>query len=254
MRRSCWLAFVLLGLGCAHEPVLQRTASGLSWRELAPGTGDRLAPDDMATVTWLATKDDGTVFEDRRATTPPIRMRVAPQVPIWWQEGLQLMQPGGRYYVEVPIALMWPAALQPPALRNCHHVTYEVHLVEALRMPKFARPDPQRLREVAGFPCEVLAAGQGEPPAPDHWCTVQYTCWNENGEIVDATQTVGAPLRTRVDAAAAPFLVAVLARMPKGAHWRCSSPIEAGHARWAAILGAKTTIYWDVEVLAVTPP
>lgn len=226
----------------------------LTVKATTPGRGDRLAVGDIATLRWLAKKDDGSVYENRLQQAPPMQLRVGPQVPQWWEEGLQQMQPGGAYRVEVPIDRMWPAARLPAALRGCKHVVYEVQVVDVIRVPRFRAIDTKKAKDVGGFPTEVLAAGSGTKPAADHWCTLHFIAFDHAGLAIDSSHGLGKPMRSRPDTIGVPFLAAILTRMRPGDRWLCTSPVTAGHARWADILGKDQVITWQVELLEVTPP
>ena len=240
----------------APKPTVAPPAAppALQVRETTAGSGEPLRRGDHAKVRYLARTGDGRVFEDRSAQEPPVQMVVGPQMPPWWEEGLQAMRPGGHYRVEVPIERMGPAARRPAALQGSAVVTYDVQVVGAIRMPRFSPLDPGKSRDEAGFPTEVLAAGTGEPPAATHWCTFHFVAFGENGGVVDSTYAVEKPMRAPAAATGVPFLSAILPRMRPGATFRCTSPATAGHSRWPAILGATHTITWQVELLAVTPP
>lgn len=233
----------------AQEPVTTLTIA-----ETTAGQGDTLAVGDIATLCWLAKKDDGSVYEERTNERQPMQLRVGPQVPQWWEEGLQRMRPGGTYRVEVPIDRMWPAAQLPAALRGCKHVVYEVRVLRAIRMPRFQQVDATKAKDEVGFPTEVRAVGSGTKPAKDHWCTFHFIAFTSTGDVIDSSHALEKPMRARPDALDVPFLAAILPRMAPGARWLCTSPVTAGHPRWAGILGAKETVTWQVELLAVTPP
>ncbi len=235
-------------------PSSAASAAVLLVREVKAGSGERFVPGDIVTLTWLATKDDGSVFEDRRALTPPMQMRVGPQVPQWWEEGLQQMRAGGRYHVAVPIDRMWPAARLPAALKGCKQVTYEVQVAAAIRMPQFAKPDPTKTQDEAGCAIEVVSKGAGAKPAAEHWCAVHFAVWNAVGELIDSSYAQDKPMRVRADSSGLPYLDTILPRMAVGSRWRGRSPVGEGLPRWSQILGVNETIYWFVEMVAVTPP
>ncbi len=247
-------AFALSLAGLPQEPTKPAPVTTLTVEETTPGRGELLQPGDIAVLRWRAKKDDGSVYEDFTAKEPPLQMRVAPQVPPWWEAGLQRMRPGGSYRVEVPIARMAMPGRLPPALQDCKHVVYEVVLLDAWRVPRFRQLDPAKAKDEGGFPTEVLATGKGDQPAPSHWCSLHFAVWKASGDLVDSSHALGKPLRARVDAVDVPFLTAILPRMRPGDRWLCTSPVRAGHARWLAILGDQEVLTWQVELLAVTPP
>jgi FKBP-type peptidyl-prolyl cis-trans isomerase len=245
-----------LGVLCAQALATapaQDPVTTLTIKETTAGQGNTLVVGDIATLCWLAKKNDGSVYEDRTNERQPMQLRVGPQVPEWWEEGLQRMRPGGTYRVEVPIDRMWPASRLPEALHGCKHLVYEVRVLRAIRMPRFQKLDAAKAKDEAGFPTEVLTAGSGTKPAKDHWCTFHFIAFTASGDVVDSSHALDKPMRVRPDALEVPFLAAILPRMAPGARWLCTSPVTAGHPRWAGILGDKE-LTWQVELLAVTPP
>jgi len=80
-----------------------RTASGLRFETLRPGTGAKPTRADEVLVTYEGHLADGTLFD---ASPQPTHFPVRGVVP-GFAEALQLMQKGGRYRFWIPSALAY---------------------------------------------------------------------------------------------------------------------------------------------------
>ena len=88
----------------------QKTASGLGYMELRPGTGARPAAEDQVTVNYIGYLAlDGEVFDQGEDATFPVD-GVIPG----FAEGLQLMPKGSIYRLCIPAAMGYgPAGAGP---------------------------------------------------------------------------------------------------------------------------------------------
>src|SRR3982751_1309880 len=85
---ALWLMFLIIigagiGLAWAGAGALRPevTASGLQFREIKAGHGDRIGPQDAALLDYIGTLDDGTVFDasqNHGGARAPRRGRGAP--------------------------------------------------------------------------------------------------------------------------------------------------------------------------------
>jgi FKBP-type peptidyl-prolyl cis-trans isomerase len=83
----------------------QTTASGLRVETLSPGSGPRPGMGDAVLVIYEGRLINGTMFD---SSTTPIPMTVGELVP-GFNEGLMLMNKGGRYRLHIPAALAYGA-------------------------------------------------------------------------------------------------------------------------------------------------
>lgn len=83
----------------------QTTASGLRVETLSRGNGPRPRMGDAVLVTYEGRLTNGTVFD---SSTQPVPMTVGELVP-GFNEGLTLMNKGGRYRLHIPAALAYGA-------------------------------------------------------------------------------------------------------------------------------------------------
>lgn len=83
--------------GNAKESGVIQTASGLQYKVLEAGKGDRPTTDDVALINYTGMLTDGTIFDQNQRAPLPID-GVVPG----FSEGLQLMQRGGKYRLWIP--------------------------------------------------------------------------------------------------------------------------------------------------------
>lgn len=83
----------------------QTTASGLRVETLSPGSGSRPSMGDAVLVTYEGRLADGTMFD---SSTSPVPMTVGELIP-GFNEGLMLMNKGGRYRLHIPAAIGYGA-------------------------------------------------------------------------------------------------------------------------------------------------
>jgi len=80
------------------------TESGLQYKVLVPGEGDKPAVDDIVTVHYTGSLLDGTVFDSSESRGEPITIGVT-QVIQGWTEVLQLMPLGSKFITWIPSEL-----------------------------------------------------------------------------------------------------------------------------------------------------
>lgn len=82
------------------------TESGLQYKVLLEGSGDRPMATDMVTVHYEGTLIDGTVFDSSVARGQPAEFPLN-RVIRGWTEGVQLMKEGAKYKFFIPSALAY---------------------------------------------------------------------------------------------------------------------------------------------------
>lgn len=83
----------------------QTTASGLRVETLSPGSGPRPQMGDAVLVTYEGRLTNGTMFD---SSSTPAPMTVGELIP-GFNEGLTLMNMGGRYRLHIPAAIGYGA-------------------------------------------------------------------------------------------------------------------------------------------------
>jgi len=170
-----------------------KTASGLAYKELEPGTGDALPKvNDAVKIDVTGWTSDGTTFETTDGSKPK-SVQIAKAIP-GWAEMLQLMKVGQKVRVWVPEELAYKGLKGRPA----GQLTYEIKLVELNAAPEVpadvAAPPADATKTKSGLAYKVLAAGTGTDH-PREWdkVTVNYSGWTTDGKMFDSSVTRGKP-------------------------------------------------------------
>ena len=146
-----WLAIAALVVGAFFLAQLgtaplrgETTASGIQFRTIEPGEGDRIKLVDGALIEYEGRLPDGTVFDSTEGNGPvPI---LPAQVIPGFSEALQLMQKGGRYSVRIPSALAYgPTGTPDGKIPPNTDLLFDIHVVQVV-------------------PNAALMAGGGAPP------------------------------------------------------------------------------------------
>ncbi len=102
-------AFALARFGTAPFQV-EKTASGIEFRTIKAGSGDRIKAVDGVYLEYEGRLADGKVFDSTQGKPVPM---VPGQVIPGFSEALQMMQKGGSYTVRIPSALAYGANVPP---------------------------------------------------------------------------------------------------------------------------------------------
>ncbi|WP_201577737.1 FKBP-type peptidyl-prolyl cis-trans isomerase [Psychrobacter okhotskensis] len=85
----------------AKKEGVKKTASGLQYKVITPGTGKSPKATDVVEVNYEGKLIDGTVFDSSYERGEAIEFPLN-QVIAGWTEGLQLMKEGGKYEFYIP--------------------------------------------------------------------------------------------------------------------------------------------------------
>jgi len=112
----------------AAEPGAQRTASGLVYRDLKPGTGAHPTANDMVKVHYRGTLIDGTEFDSSYKRNEPATFPLRNVIPCW-TEGVQMMKVGGKAQLVCPSSIAYGDAGSPPVIPGGATLVFEVELL-----------------------------------------------------------------------------------------------------------------------------
>jgi FKBP-type peptidyl-prolyl cis-trans isomerase FkpA len=95
------------------------TESGLKYRVLRKGNGNKPKPSNTVKVHYAGTLDDGTEFDSSYRTGEPVSFGLTQVIP-GWTEGLQLVDVGGMIELQIPSKLGYgdqgvPGSIPPGA-------------------------------------------------------------------------------------------------------------------------------------------
>jgi len=111
----------------AAEPGAQKTASGLIYRELKPGTGASPKASDTVKVHYRGTLIDGKEFDSSYGGEPlefPLNRVIRA-----WTEGVQMMKVGGKSRLVCPANLAYGERGAPPDIPGGATLVFEVELL-----------------------------------------------------------------------------------------------------------------------------
>jgi FKBP-type peptidyl-prolyl cis-trans isomerase FkpA len=112
----------------AAEPGAVRTASGLIYRELRPGSGASPTATDTVTVNYRGTLINGTEFDSSYKRNEPASFPLNQVIPCW-TEGVQKMKVGGKAELVCPANIAYGAQGSPPTIPGGATLIFEVELL-----------------------------------------------------------------------------------------------------------------------------
>ncbi|WP_031564932.1 FKBP-type peptidyl-prolyl cis-trans isomerase [Legionella wadsworthii] len=102
--------------------------SGLQYKVIEAGTGNKPSKTDTVTVEYTGTLIDGTVFDSTEKTGKPATFQVSQVIP-GWTEALQLMPAGSTWEIYVPSDLAYgPRSVGGPIGPN-ETLIFKIHLI-----------------------------------------------------------------------------------------------------------------------------
>jgi peptidylprolyl isomerase len=167
----------------------EKSASGLVWKVLEAGTGDRRpAVKDAVTVHYTAWTTDGKVFDSSHARRMPSTFLIESVIK-GWGEGVQMMTVGEKRRFWIPEELAFRGQTgRPKGL-----VVFDVELLDIVSDPRVAPPDVAKppadaQKAPSGIAYKVLRPGTGTVhPTKESRVTVHYTGWSTDGKMFDSS-------------------------------------------------------------------
>jgi FKBP-type peptidyl-prolyl cis-trans isomerase FkpA len=105
-----------------------KTASGLVYSEITPGTGDQPKSTDKVKVHYQGTLIDGTVFDSSVQRGQPVTFTLSQVIPCW-TEGLLRMKVGGKSKLVCPSSIAYGDHGAPPKIKPGATLVFEVELL-----------------------------------------------------------------------------------------------------------------------------
>ena len=105
-----------------------KTASGLVYQELKPGSGDAPKATDTVKVNYRGTLIDGTEFDSSYKRNQPATFPLSGVIKCW-TEGVQLMKPGGKSKLICPSDIAYGDRGSPPLIKPGATLVFEVELL-----------------------------------------------------------------------------------------------------------------------------
>jgi len=173
-----------------------KTASGLAYKVLKPGTGkDKPTLADSVEVHYTGWTTDGRMFDSSVKRGQPAKFPVGGVIK-GWTEGLQLMTVGEKARFWIPADLAYGES--PAGGRPAGMLVFDVELLGITSPPKtpedVAAPPKSAKKTKSGIAYRVLKKGTGkEHPTADSTVEVHYSGWTTDGKMFDSSVTRGQP-------------------------------------------------------------
>jgi FKBP-type peptidyl-prolyl cis-trans isomerase FkpA len=119
----------------ATEKGAVKTASGLIYTELKPGTGPSPKPTDTVKVHYRGTLTDGSEFDSSYKRNDPAEFKLGGVIPCW-TEGLQRMKAGGKAKLVCPSSIAYGDDGRPPVIPAGATLVFEIELLDVVGAPK----------------------------------------------------------------------------------------------------------------------
>ena len=152
---------VLLAAGLAwlSAPKARALPGGVTIETIEAGEGNSPGATDFALVNYRGTLPDGTVFDEGQQVPMPVN-----QVVPGFSTGLQAMQSGGRYRLQIPAEQAYGAQGSPPAIPPNTDLTFEVDLLEFRTQQEVMQMQQQMMQQQMLQQMMQQQQGQGAAP------------------------------------------------------------------------------------------
>jgi FKBP-type peptidyl-prolyl cis-trans isomerase len=178
-----------------------KSASGLAWKILTPGTGtEHPKATDVVTVEYTGWNAKGVMFDSTyaRAKASPLPVN---RVIKGYSEALQLMVVGEKRRVWIPEELAYKDRPDKPQ----GMLVFEIELLAFAADPTsapadVAAPPADAVKTKSGLAYKVLKAGTGAVhPKSSSTVQVHYTGWTTDGKMFDSSVSKGQPISFPLD-------------------------------------------------------
>lgn len=233
------------------------TESGLQYIEVEVGDGPQPKVGDIVQVNYTGKLLDGTVFDTSVGRQPYAFTLGEGQVIPGWDEGVALMNTGGRAMLIIPPDLAYgPAgysAIPPNAT-----LMFDIELLDILEgSPEAAAEvdDGEYTETDSGLKYYDLEAGEGDSPEQGDILEIHYTGWLEDGTKFDSSLDGGNPIMFKLGQGQ---VIAGwdegVSTMKLGGKRQLSIPPELAYGEEGAgegIIPPDATLIFDVELLGI---
>ena len=116
--------------------------SGLQYKVVEAGSGEKPAATDRVTVHYRGRLIDGTEFDSSYSRNQPATFALNQVIP-GWTEGVQLMAEGAKYEFYIPPDLAYGTNGSPPVIGPNSTLIFEVELIKANDKPGATGDTPE---------------------------------------------------------------------------------------------------------------
>jgi peptidylprolyl isomerase len=259
LRTLCLL--FLAGPLLAQEPRTITTPSGLKVEHLAEGKpGTAPVPGDRVKVHYTGWLADGKKFDSSVDRGEPFEFMLGVKLVIdGWDEGIALMNVGGKCKLHIPSKLAYGKEGRGERIPPNADLVFELELLDVIKgepppaMPPSV-PERQKTTE-SGIKWEMLAEGTGDAPQATDIVKLRYFIWTTDGKFVLSSAVLGQPIAgpadtVRLTRLSEKFLPEAVSLMRQGAKGRFEVPpvLCWGKNKPLPSLGEDITTVWQLDL------
>lgn len=235
------------------------TDSGLEYMEVEAGTGTTPQAGDIVSVHYTGTLTNGVVFDSSYQRNEPLSFPLGAGMVIpGWDEGIGLMQKGGKARLTIPPELAYGESGAGGVIPPNATLIFDVELVDVTAGAPAA---PSAVNEAdytttdTGLKYYDFVVGDGASPTSGKAVTVHYTGWLLEGGKFDSSLDRGQPFSFTIDAGQviSGWDEGVMG-MKVGGKRQLVIPPELGYGSRGAgggVIPPNATLVFEVELLEV---
>jgi peptidylprolyl isomerase len=187
--------------GGADMEEYETTPSGLQYAVFEDGSGPKAEVGELVSVHYTGWLEDGTEFDSSIGRGQPIEFPIGRGMVIpGWDEGIALLNQGGKARLIIPSDLAYGPGGAPPVIPADATLIFDVELVDIQPAPPDPPEAPTSVDEAdyttteSGLKYFDFEVGDGPSPAVGQTVSVHYTGWLEDGTMFDSSLSRGQPI------------------------------------------------------------
>lgn len=232
------------------------TESGLKYKLLKAGDGERAEKGDIAVVHYLGRFTNDTVFDSSWKRGKPFQFKIGEgKVIKGWDEGLTLMNVGDSMQFTIPPDLAYGEKGMGGIPANSTLI-FDVKLLDLISPPEaWDTEGKDTVTTASGLQYIKLKENpNGEKAQPGKTVSVHYTGFLENGEIFDSSIERGEPISFPLGAGRViKGWDEGIAQMRAGEKMKLIIPPDLGYGKQGhpPVIPENATLIFDVELMEV---
>lgn len=232
------------------------TASGLMYKILKPGNGDKPKNGQIVTVHYKGVLQNGTQFDSSYDRGEPINFPLGENRVIKaWDEGIALLSVGAHAYIYCPSNLAY-GSIERPNIPANSDLTFEVQLLnisEPLKPYDVSGVTPQKT--ASGIEIYVIKSNEdGNFPMAGQRVSMHYTGYLKDGTKFDSSTNHGKPFpfnAGRGEVIPGWDEAVLMLREGEKARWIIPYQLAYGETGYGGVIPPKADLIFDVELVAI---
>jgi peptidylprolyl isomerase len=236
------------------------TASGLKYIEIEKGSGPAPQPGEVVAVNYRGMLEDGTEFDNSYDRGQPFEFALGQGMVIpGWDEGIAMMNEGGKATLIIPPELAYGETGASGAIPPNATLTFEVELV-SIRPGSPAAPtavnDADYVTTDSGLKYYDFQVGEGPDPQKGEVVTLDFTGWLTDGTKIGSSVDTGQKVVFAVgEGQVIPGWDEGVASMKVGGRRQLVIPAELAFGEQGAsgVIPPNATLILEVDLLSISP-